>query len=730
MALWPFRRKSVRKRSRSGAALSDNEAAPVRSQTEAVLERTASKKARTEPAKLQRRQRTYSFSPNRHDSIRVDRARRTADAANRAMQESGQGSEGAWERTPTLHPTRRKSSKRRRDDHDREAEIKAMSAYMPTRSGSATDTQVRSNSKKSTKRAKTALSNHQPPASQTSLPYPDSVRSFMSADSDFISYKVSALDSLAPRPTLRCNPGTRWTTSRTAASGTAESPKRPLGEREPIQEDGVDGRKRIEDLADDLDAKDLRELMERDNRRRARKRQQDQERMERRLARRAERHRREEAEARQGGTPPPENLERGVMGRELVGLGIEPASAVVTSSKRRDSDTLPDAPPAESEDALPAKPLDSFHRPETSPQDDESALAPEQKRLTPPKPVETREPVAASTQGSKLAGMLRSKKSRSKSTLGSDKDRPADEESGRKNSEGSAKTGNRLSLSSLLKWGSRNHRYSGPSSFSNTSREEMQAASATSQNQAQAEALARLQGEDTPKPANYLAAKGSTGVPKRTKSRFREDLPEFPLSPPDSRVQSPEADPPLPALTERSPEMDSRPTPPSRHDTPPSIERPKGAQSAEPHLSMSLASIDSEGSWLSGRVGSLRTSTKRDSLMRANRRENVPSSDSPTNSTREDLAITDDEYLSRLAPDRSSGTMGISRRSGEGRPSSDAEESIAAHDNLKWGRVGAKPELVQFHNHDRNTMYSHQGLLNIDSGDEEDTSMLTASNHV
>ena len=27
-------------------------------------------------------------------------------------------------------------------------------------------------------------------------------------------------------------------------------------------------------------------------------------------------------------------------------------------------------------------------------------------------------------------------------------------------------------------------------------------------------------------------------------SRFREDLPELPLSPPDSRVASPEADPP------------------------------------------------------------------------------------------------------------------------------------------------------------------------------------------
>ncbi|KAG8424452.1 hypothetical protein J3458_001242 [Metarhizium acridum] len=724
MALWPFRRKSVRKRSRSGATLSDNEAAPVRNQVDAVPAKTASKKARTEPSKLQRRPRTYSFSPGRHDSIRIDRARRNAEAANqpRPNPDSEQASGVAWERTPTLHPTRRKSSKRRRDDHDREAEIKAMSAYMPARV--AADAHVRSNSKQATKRAKTGgLSHQQAPASQISLPYPDSVPSAMSVDSDFISYKISALGSLAPRPTLKYTPSTRYTTSRGTASGAAESPKKPLGQRQPIQEDQFDSRKRMDDLANDLDAKDLRELMERDNRRRERRRQQDQERLERRIARRAERHRREKADAQKAGTPPLENLERGVMGRELVGLGIEPASAVVTSSKRRDSGTLPDAPAKVEDDAEPPKPLESFHRPETSPRDDDLVPPQEQTLLTPPRIEEPQKPVSAFPQGSKLAGMLRSKKSRSKSTLGSDKDQPADGESGRKNSEGSTKTGSRLSFSSLLKWGNRNQRYSGPSSFSNTSREEMQAAGATTQNQAQAEALARLQGEDVSNPANYLAAKAGVGIPKRTKSRFREDLPEFPLSPPDSRVQSPEADPPLPVLAEKSPEMDSRPTPPSRHGTPPSLERPQGAQSAEPHVSISLASIDSEGSWLSGRVGSMRMSVKRGSLMRAHRRENAPS-ESPTNSTREDLAITDDEYLSRLAPDRSQGTVASRRCSGEGRPSSDAGESITITDDVKWGRVGAKPEVVQFHNHNRDTIRSQHGLLNVDSGDEEDNTIL------
>lgn len=720
MALWPFRRKSVRKRSRSGATPSDNEVAPLCTQTDVGTTRTKSKKARDEPAKLQRRQRTYSFSPGRHDSIRIEGARGNTGRENLDghAHNSASSNTADWGRTPTLHPTRRKSSKRRREDHDREAEIKAMSAFMPTRS--ATHSYGRSGSKQSTKRAKTGdLEHHYKPASQLSLLYPDSVLSAMSADSDSVAYKLSTLDSLAPRPTLKYNSGTRWTPSRTAVPGAAESTKKPLGDREPIHEDPLDSRKRIDDLADDLDAKDLRELMERDSRRRERKRIQDQERLEKRLARRAERNKRDKSEAMKSGSPPPENLERGVMGREMVGLGIDPASTVVTSSKRRDmGDPADDS--TEADGTRRTQPLESFHRPETSPEDhDDAQLRGERTRLLGAGRIEVDKTISALPKGSK-------------STLGSEKDRLMDEESGRKNSESSNKTSNRLSLTSLLKWGSRSKRYSGPSSFSNTSREEMQA-SANPHNGAQADALARLQGDETFNQAHCLANKSTSTVPKRTKSRFREDLPEFPLSPPDSRMQSPETEPPLPVLAEKSPDLGtgSRSTPSPGHDSPPSAEeRPQAIATKESHLSMSLASIDSEGSWLSGRVGSVRVPAKQDSLARINRREATHPSDSPTNSTREELAIADDEYLRQFAPDRNSGIMAAGQRpSGEGRPSSDDEESVA-NENLRWGRVGAKPEVIQYHHHDRDTMRSRQGLLNIDSGDEEDTRMPTPTSPV
>jgi hypothetical protein len=258
----------------------------------------------------------------------------------------------------------------------------------------------------------------------------------------------------------------------------------------------------------------------------------------------------------------------------------------------------------------------------------------------------------------------------------------------------------------------------------------MQAAAAQSRAQAQAYALAKLEGEDSPNSsgANYLFRKPSTGAPKRTRSRFREDLPEMPLSPPASRVQSPEAEPPMPVLTEQKiREMEQLRSIGVRYDTPTSghrsietnrltpstMERVHVSPSPEAGMSMSLASIDSEGSWLSGNVNSRRAAI-RDSIRRANQREqNENNIDSPTNSTDEDLGIVEDDYMTRLTPRRSSNPDIMARRSGEGRPSSD-EEELADDGEMKWGAVGSQPKVVH-----RWTMKSHEGLLEIESEEEE-----------
>ncbi|PHH80136.1 hypothetical protein CDD82_1964 [Ophiocordyceps australis] len=729
MALWPFRRKSSHKWSRGGVANPDRDGLPLRVQHQAAITDAASKKKqRTEPAKLQRRPRTYSFSPSRHDSIRVHHSRASRQPASDRQSATG---DSTWERLPTLHPknsqalVRRKSSKRRRDDHEREAEIKAMSAYMPTRAISdahGTGTLI----KRSSKRAKTSSGggNWDIPLLNTSLPLFDSMCSNQSSDSECVSYKISALDSLTPRPTLRYAPGSRWTLSRDSAPTRPGSHKKESTGKDIIVEEDVDSHKRIDDLADGLGASDLRELMERDNRRRERKCQHDQERMQRRLARRAEKQRIDEANAKMLGTAVPQNLERGVFGRELVGLGLEPASATVTSSRNRSPqppvEPMPDVEPAQAVETLPQD-----EQIEVTPLGQSPAVEQHQipivQTIPPAQPTESASPLP---HASLLANLLRSKKSQSKSTLSSDKNN-ADDECPRKNSQGSNKTA-RLSFASFFRWGMRNRRSSGPSSFSNTSREEMQAAAATHAN-----ASAKGPSDDGASPSNLISSRPGAATPKRTRSRFREDLPDYPLSPPDSRVQSPEGELPLPKVVEVKTPVTPQ-SPMARHETAPSGPRPipvntcptgsserlYHAISPDHQQSMSLASIDSEGSWLSGKVGSRCRSGMRDSMVRTSLRDQTVSG-SQASSSHEDVLITDDDYLSQLAPKRA--TSRAEGRADEGRPSSDEDEP-ARHQGMRWGAVGAKPQVVQFHRHDRDTMRSREGLLNIIPGMDDDDS--------
>ncbi|KAG9251920.1 uncharacterized protein F5Z01DRAFT_626613 [Emericellopsis atlantica] len=747
MPLWPFRRKSGRKRPRSGAAFSDVEGPPVRSQTEGAVTRADSKKKqRIGTNKAERGQRTYSFSPGKKDDLGPAQRRQAspdrAGPSTRRRDDADASQPYPWTRTPTLHhktsrsdTSRRKSTKRKQEEKDRAAEIKALSEFQPVRPTTESWNAGRP-MKKDSRRVKATSGLGRHPASDISLPIPGSVHSSLSSDSEFGAFKVSALDALAPRPTLRYSQGTRWTGSRHAGQPHATYPRKDL-EKEPIAEEPFRGHRRVDDLADELDARDLRELMEREDRRQEKKRQQEQERAQRRLNRQAERQKREEAASRAAGTPP-ENLERGTAGR-AVGLGIDPASAVVTTSEPEPeskpepalrhstvSEPMPDAPEqAVIEEENQLEKLDSAQPTITAGSQH---------------PNETVEPQDSATslgQSSRFAGILRSKKSKSRSTLASERDRIMSPPPEIIDEEGNARQGSwsteskrgRFSLTSFIRWGGKSKRHSGgpPSSFSNTSREEMQAAAAA-QNPAQAhhEALAKLQGDDafsggeTSTTGIYMARKTSAGAALRMRSRFREDLPEYPMSPPDSRLQSPEVEPALATIAQS-------PTEPVAIPGSSKAAAHLSSTSAEPITSMSLASIDSEGSWLSGRVNSKRSAI-RGSIARANRREQV--SASPSNSTQEDLAIADDDYLARLAPHRHSGHMHAPRRSEDGRPSSDEEDFGTRESGARWGAIGARPQVIHVHRHDRMTMQSHEGLLNIESGDEaESESPVTPSAH-
>ncbi|KAL2256916.1 hypothetical protein VTK26DRAFT_925 [Humicola hyalothermophila] len=739
--MWLFRRRSRRKRGRSTIADAESPL-PPRSQTmpEVTMadaspppQRQASQGERMGRKKLQRRPRAYSFSPDRQDIVQIGRRKSTRTrpeagtashnatgtdtyhAANIVGSGVGEVHDDVLRRVPTLHnkrdgdhlPRKRTSKKRRRNGQEREAEIKAMCNFMPVRPA-AEDWTAGHPVRKETRKVKTGFGagfggadwDKYNRSSDISLPPPGSIDSGCSSDSDFVSYKVSALEVLAPRPTLRCVTHSR--------SGTfvCDGPvlfRRPSQQRTklsaPIPEATLKAHKRVDDIADELSARDLRELMERDQRRRARKTQFDQKVLEQKIARRAEKQRAAEAEAARQGRESPPNLERGVLGREDVGLGIDPASAVVTSSRIRDRN---DSPRQQSEaaeddnieapqDSGPPHPIEAFHRIDSIPSGNpEAALEPKERR-------------GPAIANSEPKGSLRTRLSRSKSPQESES---RTNQSGRKVSEDSNSKG--PFWSSLFRWGNKSRRSSkGPSSFSNTSRDSMQ--------------VIQTPVNPVPSAPRHL----SSGIPKRTMSRFREDLPELPVSPPASRMQSPEAE----YMTESSPAPGKQAVEPMvlqpRHDTPASDRRSvemmrQTPSSDEPGVSpepqsMSLASIDSEGSWFSGRLSKKRKSSgilAHAPGLRLHRETPEPGNERlpQRDSRHDDMDIIEDDYLSRLTPSHGDRSGWNRKSTGEARPSSDWEEE--AH----WGSVrGQLPTLVNSHTVER--MKSREGLLRISGGE-------------
>lgn len=696
-----------------------------------------------QPNKLHRRERSLSFEKGREDALAIERRKTSRKRGSGA---AFQGSvdprahpyskevglpnshvppldHDYFLRMPTLHNkrnaehlSRKKSSKRRKADHAREEEIRAMSNMDPLRPA-AEQWQSGRPMKRDTKRMKTGLGlsfrrsyDREQPNSDISLPLPGSIHSSLSSDSEQVSFKVSALEALAPRPTLRYTVHPRYGSPPRERPNRQVSVKNKLSEKAPIPEATLRAHKRVDDLADDLTASDLRELMERDGRRRTRRREKEQERIERRLARRAEKQRAAETEGQQSQP----NMERGVLGRESIGLGIKPESAVITSSKtRRSPRSSPELtskqqgkrPAAEMEeddeavDQTAQGPIEHFHRTDSIPLDNASVVSEEPAELPNHR---------ASSPRKKIILMPRTSRSKSPPPPPLKPAKPEGFDGERKPSEGSIKR-LRRSWSNLFRWGSRSKRKSGPSSFSNTSRDSMSVVHAPAA---------------APIPA-ALSRKLSSNVPKRTLSRFREDLPELPLSPPQSREPSPES---LPSaiMEQDSPELDTtmdlddEPTP-KRRDTPMSPEQLYGSAppsmptsvdpSPEP-VGVSLGSVDSEGSWFGKKATTRRSRPIPAPLTppRTSGHQRVASTgsddshhdpDLPTQVVEDDESdFADDEYLSRFAHQRSSGSHMTNAR-----PSSEVS------DDARWGVVGGQhPNVVQ--PQPAEFVKSREGLLN------------------
>lgn len=496
---------------------------------------------------------------------------------------------------------RRKSSKRKAEDNAREREIRALSSPIPI------PKRPQPNSggllARESKRIPGGLNrNFERPTSEISLPLADSLHSSRSGGPDAHAFKISAFDALSPRPTIKYTENPRWATGGSSLGPSRTSTRKE--KRPAVPEEDYNSRQRINDLADELDAGDLRELMERDRRRRETKRRTDQEKLHRRLQRRSEKQR---AEAIRDPVSPGEDLKS-----EDDALAIEFGESSRSPPDTQNMELGRDAAKSPESWLEDGSGDNSGHE---NPFNDPMG----ETRLEPPTPDEKDEPVIETAKAIRLSTASISPPispthghARGHSNLSTLNDLASrstpDVQEGLKpeTARRGSDTSSRLAGSwtsffrrSGTRGNNRNSTDRGrptPSEFSNTSRD----------------SLARK----APPPPPVRNLRPRSGTPVRTQSRFREDLPELPISPPRSTVQSPE----IPGRSSPyidhaskvgnlagNPIMEPRLSdvhPAYRDEVVMRGQSPRGPSPENPSdaiLSQSLASVDSEGSWLSGR---------------------------------------------------------------------------------------------------------------------------------
>lgn len=448
-------------------------------------------------------------------------------------------------------------------------------------------------------------------------------------------FKVNALAAFTPRPLIRyAEP--RMPASRSHnASAASTRRERPLPGT--VSEENL-SKRRIDHLADGLDAGALRELLDRDRRRQELKNIKDQERAQRKLERSAERQRR--AEENQPEEPPvtsdpepepeqereldPETsnrlpgIEESPRGRDnedndvpgelttrpLVGSWLRDASKEPSRSARESIDSGDGAANVvnnidDSSIREPPKLMQraSFARSQEMGMS-RTTLSPTHSQSQSP----SRHGMVSPTS-SLIYGMARESMSDASHTV--DSERRLSDHSGRRTN----------TFSSLFRRGSSRlkrryrERFQDTSDLSNASHPSHVSRESFSKipTQSSAPTASSVQPPPPPRPFNR-----STGTMRRAQSKFTEHFGDEPLSPPDSRLQSPdilEEGGPSESTSRGIPIGTAFPIPGSDPDLPARRNRHQrswitdsvdGAEADNLPLSRSLASIDSEGSWMSG----------------------------------------------------------------------------------------------------------------------------------
>ena len=617
---------------------------------------------------------------------------------------------------------RRKSSKRKAEDNAREKEIKAMTSPIPI---PKRPTSYQTGGKRDTER----------PTSNVSLPMAESLQSQLSTSLDSHGFKVSAFDALSPRPTIRYSSNPRSPAGSTGPSRTStRKDKQPI-----IPEEVAHSRRRIDDLADDMDAGGLREMMERDRRRHEKRRKSDYERAQKKLERRAAKDREREAkdaDAADLKEAEPANLEEG--DNLTPDPPIDATAGPPTDDRPRTPESWLHDPsrgptPVDNPFRDPVIGGSTSHLEPASPVSDREVPIIEtatEVRMSSPSLSPPLSPIRHVKEPSNLSQF-----SELAPSITPEPSEKVESDPRRRDSD----TSNRFSTSwktifrrsdTRAKRDSADRGRATPSEFSNTSRESIS--------------------RQMPPSAFTRISKVRSTTPKRTQSRFREDLPELPISPPDSRMQSPEVGglSPLPAVpgsrgTDTAGDEEKRLSdihPAYREEVALSRQASLRAKSPEApvtaNLSQSLASVDSEGSWLTGRP-----------VKRLSQSQPLRESAGSVNQRMGDVEGSDEEgpgtpegqkYIGTLTPaPREKPSIPQRKRPlmvpSSGIGSDDEEESTlhpapitASEEEGTWhGNIGKNPTIIRPGPGPR--VKSREGLLNdFQSADESPESSPTA----
>ena len=293
----PSRTSSKRPKNRHSLAVAEDAPNALRDVASSPSDRTRSYPPAINPDDLKSKNNSRD-SPLRRDRIDELTSHSSAGQDQPAMQRNTSVRRKGGENGPAV--LKKRLSKRKANAMAREQEIRFMASapinipHRPAQMAEHALSAHRQRGKPRSRRSDRYLSD-------ISLPNRDSAASSMTDISDTYKFKVNAFAALTPRPIVRYVEPPRTQNARSPDASTA-SMRREGKEAVPtlpMSDENLYTRKRVDKLADDLDAGGLRELLERDRRRREQQQIEDQEKLQRKLERRAERQRRaEEARAR------------------------------------------------------------------------------------------------------------------------------------------------------------------------------------------------------------------------------------------------------------------------------------------------------------------------------------------------------------------------------------------------------------------------------------------------